>query len=110
MRGATYNWAARQSSPAFSRKKFKLEIEAHEIHDHLEAAAQAGRDRRAYGQEAWPKSGPQPSGQEEPRSTGRRCSPDQEAEECRVDHRGSKKVAALLGKPIPNIQIDEENL
>jgi len=36
--------------------------------------------------------------------------PDQEAEECRADHRGSKKVAALLGNPIPNIQIDEENL
>jgi hypothetical protein len=35
--------------------------------------------------------------------------PDQKAQAGRTDHRGSKKVAVLLGNPIPNIQIDEEN-
>ena len=75
----------------------------------LEAAAKAGRVRRSHAQEARPQSGCQSSGQAEPRAAGRYCPPDQEAEERRADNRGPKKVAALLGNPIPNIQIDEES-
>jgi hypothetical protein len=75
----------------------------------MEAAAKAGRVRRSHIQKAWPQGGCQPAGQGKPRTTGRKCPIDEEAEERRVDHRGSKKVAALLGNPIPNIQIDEEN-
>src|SRR6266487_1511676 len=65
----------------------------------METAAQAGRVRRTDGQEAWPQDGCQSPGEGEPRPAGRECPFDEEAEERRVDHRGSKKSGGVVGQP-----------
>ena len=70
---------------------------------------QGGIDAIPHAQEARSESGCQSTGKGDSRTAGRQCPLDQEAEECRADHRGSKRVAALLGNPIPNVQIDEGN-
>src|ERR1039458_3186742 len=62
----------------------------------METAAQAGRVRRSDGQEAWPQVGCQSAGEGEPRTAGCKCPLDEEAEERRVDHRGSKKSGCVV--------------
>src|ERR1022692_3830840 len=66
---------------------------------HMETAAQAGRVRRSDGQEAWPQVGCHSAGEGEPRTAGCKCPLDEEAEERRVDHRGSKKSGCVVGQP-----------
>jgi hypothetical protein len=78
--------------------------------DHLEEAAKAGRDRRAHGQEARPQSGCQSSGQAEPRAAAVIARLTKMLKNAELIIEVPKKVAALLGNPIPNIRIDEENL
>ena len=66
-------------------------------------AVEAGRVRRPHSQEAWPQGGCQSTGQGEPRTTGCECPLDEETEEHRVDHRGSKKSGCAVG------QLDSEH-
>jgi len=75
----------------------------------MEATAQAGRVRRSDGQEAWPQSVVSPLVKENRALQAVNARLTKKLKNAELIIEVQKKVAALLGNPIPNIQIDEEN-